>query len=258
MVRSFYVLLLIWIAASLGFAQKNIMKDKDFFSHKIITKKLESLSSDFATKQRKSRSLSTSKELSDHFTKASSTSNSKKEPASSFSIRNKTSNFTLPIPDHFTRGKQRQKKGKEIDHFQNTKLELNKEVISDHFTFERERNSKHPENDHFTAKESTTKGGNTLDHFIAVRVDIKRRESDLTNKARPKKTLRKNFVGQKYRIINRDPNKSKAKTKVIKRSKNVNKDPFGRNSRKVNQPQGPKGENGLFQGGVLPKMEDLR
>jgi hypothetical protein len=258
MVRNFCASLLIWTATNLGYAQKNITKDGDFFSHKIISKKLEALSSDFTAKQRRSRSLSTSKELSDHFLKAPSSLNSKKEPASSFSIRNKTRNSSHPMPDHFTRGKQRQKRANEIDHFQNTKLELNKEVISDHFTFEREKSSKHSESDHFTAKESITKAVKSRDHFSAERVDIKRRESDLTNNARPKKTLRKNFVGQKYRIINRDPNKSKAKTKAIKRSKNKSKDPFGRNSRKVNQTQGPKGENGLFQGGVLPKMEDLR
>lgn len=258
MVRIISASLLLSFVASAGFAQKNTFKEDDFFKRKLAKTSYEALSSAFTTKQSNRQSTSTQRELSDHFQKSFSASDSKKEPASAFSIRTRASNSTKSIPDHFIREQQSQKKSQEIDHFQNTKLELNKATLNDHFTYEKVRSSKRSENDHFAKKENNKKGGMTPDHFSAEHLEIKRRESDLSNRARPKKSLRKNFVGQKYRIINSDPNKSKAKTKAIKRSKNKNKDPFGRNSQKVNQPQGPKGENGLFQGGVLPKMEDLR
>ena len=82
-------------------------------------------------------------------------------------------------------------------------------------------------------------------------------QKDLQSKGARKKFWRKNMTGERFRLFNIDPNKTK-KSKRATRKKKHKKDPFGRNSRKMHRAQMPKGEGDLFPNGVLPKMEDFR
>ncbi len=81
-----------------------------------------------------------------------------------------------------------------------------------------------------------------------------RTEDDLVVKTFPKVRKRQNFVGERFRLFSRDPNKKKRK----KQRKLKNRDPFGRKDKEMDQRQSPRGQKDLFQNGVLPKMKDDR
>lgn len=106
--------------------------------------------------------------------------------------------------------------------------------------------------DHFSQKTNKRKRTSTLDPFSTEKTSIKRSEDDLTYNAKPKKIRRKNFVGEKRRLFNRDPNKKKKSKRKFQP-----KDPFGRKQKETPN-SAPRGEKDLFGNGVLPKMKDFR
>ncbi|GAB4376466.1 MAG: hypothetical protein Kow0075_03620 [Salibacteraceae bacterium] len=108
--------------------------------------------------------------------------------------------------------------------------------------------------DHFSSERKKIERAALSDHFAHTVSNKEHREADLYSKGRTKKVLRKNFIGERFRIFDRDPNrKSKRKKGVSKRERK--RDPFARKRKNLDQPQMPKGENGLFPNGVLPKLD---
>lgn len=109
------------------------------------------------------------------------------------------------------------------------------------------------QNDHFSAPRKARDKDAQADHFAGEVNDRQHRDEDLYSKGSTRKIWRKNFIGERFRLFNRDPNKRKQKNPSKK-----DNDPFGRDPREKEAPQNPRGEMDLFQGGVMPKMKDLR
>jgi hypothetical protein len=106
--------------------------------------------------------------------------------------------------------------------------------------------------DHFSRKTNKRETTSSTDHFNSEKKRIKRSEVDLTYNAKSKKIRRKNFVGERRRLFDQDPNKKKNSKRKFQP-----KDPFGR-KQKDNPNSAPRGEKDLFGNGVLPKMKDFR
>ena len=113
------------------------------------------------------------------------------------------------------------------------------------------------QSDHFGVKVGKSKDRKEMsDHFSTGGKAKEHSEDDVAVSFKKKKSWRQNFIGERFRIFSRDPNHKKKK--AVKKEKRKRRDHFGRKKRDLDQPQSPRGQNDLFQGGVLPKMKDLR
>jgi hypothetical protein len=142
------------------------------------------------------------------------------------------------------------------NHFGKSNSKKEQDEMPSHFGSDRKNREGKILEDHYSKPLGKKERGYALDHFSSGRRAIERSEKDLQGKGAKKQFWRKNFKGEHFRIINFDPNKN-SKSKKAHRKKKKKTDPFSRNSRKLRQPQMPKGQNGLFENGVLPKMKDL-
>lgn len=129
--------------------------------------------------------------------------------------------------------------------------------MPNHFGSERNQREHGLLTDHYAKPTEKRERGANPDHFGSKSIVKEHKEKDLYNRGARRKVLRKNFLGERFRLFNLDPNKSRKSRQKV-RQKKRKKDPFSRNSRKMNRPQYPRGENGLFENGVAPKMDDPR
>lgn len=183
----------------------------------------------------------TNKELSTHFTTKAKKPKQKQALKSPFSKKVTKAIERSDLRDHFTKPSST----KPIS------------TLSDAFLRTSEKKERAALQDHFTTNKKQGVRANLDDHFASNKKNIVHKESDLHSKGAQRKLFRKNFQGERFRLFNKDPNSSRGKRKAF-RNKSRKKDPFSRNKRKLDTPQGPKGEGDLFPNGVMPKMDDPR
>lgn len=143
------------------------------------------------------------------------------------------------------------------DHFTRIKEDKPRAALADAFTHSSTSNKPLALQDYFSSSKKESKSADLQDHFSNVKKEVTHREEDLHSKGAQRKVFRKNFIGERFRLFNKDPNSTRSKRKSLRKHRKK-KDPFSRNSRKHNQPQSPRGEGDLFPNGVLPKMDDPR
>ncbi len=162
------------------------------------------------------------------------------------------------LSDHFAKANSSKERALLADHFGSERSTKERGALADHFGSERNTKERRALADHFsTPGASRGERKASPDHFKAGVKEKEHKEKDLYNRGARRKVLRKNFLGERFRLFNLDPNKSRKSRQKV-RQKKRKKDPFSRNSIKMNRPQYPRGENGLFENGVAPKMDDPR
>jgi len=175
--------------------------------------------------------------LADHFN-SQSKKKEKTKLTSPFSTKKRTKQKRNLLPSMYAAAIKKTAEHNQLPSFFKTRIQKEKERTQslDHFSRK-------------TSKRETTK---SADHFKSNKTKIKRSEDDLTYSAKPKQIRRKNFIGERRRFFNLDPNKKKKSKRKFQP-----KDPFGR-KQKDNPNSAPRGEKDLFGNGVLPKMKDFR
>lgn len=161
------------------------------------------------------------------------------------------------LPDFYARAVQLATDHNQLPSFFSTRLKREKERTQhpDYFSRSAEKKERYALADHFSHPSSNKKRGAAPDHFSSASVEKKHTEDELYSKGASRHIYRKNFIGERFRLFNIDPNRKKKKQQ---RKQHKKRDPFGRDRRKMDQPQLPRGESGLFPGGVLPRMDDPR
>jgi len=193
--------------------------------------------------------------LDDHFSKSNSGS-SKSNLPDHFS-KGGSKKERLEMPDHFSKSGTKKARASMPDFFSSGNENRERESMPDFFSKSQGSTERGLLQDHFGSETSEKKRALLTDHYSATNKKTEHSEKDLQSKGARKKFWRKNMTGERFRLFNIDPNKTK-KSKRATRKKKHKKDPFGRNSRKMHRAQMPKGEGDLFPNGVLPKMEDFR
>jgi hypothetical protein len=163
------------------------------------------------------------------------------------------------LPDFFGKalGKRPERAALPSSFSKEVEKDRRRSIQADFFTGSIRKTTRGEQLDHFAVEvRKSGKRGFQADHFNAKSKDRAPSEKDLEVKARRKLIYPKNFVGERFRLINRDPNANKRKTQ--KKIKRKERDPFSRARNGQTPTQTPRGEMDLFQGGVLPKMKDLR
>jgi hypothetical protein len=222
------------------------------FGRKVSAPKKKSEQKDhFSTKSRRSDRS----ELDDHFAKGKS-NHERGELADHFTKTNSNKNRES-LADHFGTADDQRERLDSPDHFAQDNHKGQQNELADHFSKSSSKKGHEPLSDHFSSKRSDQERSEFTDHFAAKKSNKEHTDKELYSKGSQRKIWRKNFVGQKFALFNKDPNASRKK-RVAQRKKNFTWDPFGSKKRKANQPQMPRGEGDLFPRGVGPRLEDLR
>lgn len=165
---------------------------------------------------------------------------------------NEQDHFTKPQQIGKKEGSSGNRKNPTDDHFATSKAAKDRNEMPDHWASTSRGHERLEMSDHFAVQNQSDKKIDSPNHFSSQNKELKRRESDLEANARKKINLRKNPIGEPFRIVNRKTSDEKQK------KANEKSDPhFVLDRRRLNQPQLPRGENGLFDGNVLPKMTRL-
>jgi len=235
-VKQFGAILIFILTLQVVFAQSEDKSLGDFFGKKAKTKERAMLKSSFTKKSKqKERGL-----LKSPF--------SRKE-------RLKKENKPPLLPDFYAKAVGKMAERSQMPSFFNRVLEKEKErtLQPDFFTKGIFKTKRIEPGDYFSSAKSNRKRGLQADHFSSANSGKEHNEDDVTSSKVSKKRVGKKFIGERFRLFTQDPNK---KTKPKK--SNGKKDPFWKKKRDADKAQSPRNEMDLFQGGVLPKMKDMR
>lgn len=234
--KQFYSILIFFLATQAAIAQADDKSLSDFFGKKSKPQERSLLKSSFSEKSnQKERKL-----LNSPFSKRERTKQKEKTPF---------------LPDFYAKAVDKIAERSQMPSFFNRVLEKEKErtLQPDFFTNGIFKTKKTEPGDYFSKPKINKKRGLQADHFASGSVSKEPSEADVTSSKVSKKRVGKRFIGERFRLFTKDPNK---KTKPKKSKKK--KDPFGKKKRDLNKAQSPRNEMDLFQGGVLPKMKDMR
>ena len=235
MKHSCLILILLFATHSL-LAQTDDKNLSDFFGKKSKAEERSLLKSSFSKKSKnKERRF-----LSRPFSKKERSKRKEKNPF---------------LPDFYARAVESLAERSQLPSFFNRALEKEKERTQqpEFFTKGIFKTKRTEPKDFFSKPVRAKKRGMQSDHFSTAASDKEHSEDDVTSGKVTKKRFSKRFIGERFSIFMRDPNK-KARPKNGKKKK----DPFGKKKRDQNKSQSPRNEMDLFQGGVLPKMKDIR
>ncbi len=235
---AFRLLLVLCLLPILSNAQKKEGLLSDHFNSKVQAKERSFLKGGFTQKQRSKKAKGPGF-LPDFYAKV----------VQEVAERNQ-------LPSFFNKAIQREKERTlQPDFFQSGIFTKERTMQADHFKGRVKERERGMQSDHFSNAVSNKERGLQPDHFGSAAGGSRRSDEELQMNARSKRLWRKNFIGERFRLFNKEPNK---KQKREKRKSSKKRDPFGRDARDMDAPQAPKNEMDLFNGGVLPKMKDLR
>ena len=162
------------------------------------------------------------------------------------------------LPSFFNKAIQKEKERTlQPDFFNSGIFSKERTLQADHFRSKVSNKERKAISDHFATSDSKKKQREGQPDYFGSAVRGKRlSDEELEHNARGKKNSRKNFIGERLRLFNTDPNRKGRKEG--KKRERKRRDPFGRDARESEQPQNPKNQMDLFDGSVLPKMKDLR
>ena len=256
-----------------AFSQSSDDGVKDHFGKKIKPKEKQELSSAFGKKNKKEKNRT---QLSSAFGKKSPKSKDREELGSAFSKQTKQKkekDAFLPdfyakavkkldernqLPSFFaTAIKKERERTAQPDFFGRKGGKVKRELLSDHFGKKDADIKRKEPKDHFgVASKKEGKRKESKDHFASKGKSNEASEDDVDVSFDKKRFLKENFIGERFKLFSRDPNQKKKK--AVKNERRKHRDHFGRDARKQNRPQNPRGEMDLFDGGVMPKMKDIR
>lgn len=235
----FTIAVLLFFTRSFSYGQEKSTKLNDHFLSKQVEHERELLKGGFSQKVRGKKSKDEIKRLPDFYSK----------------IVEKAAEHNQ-LPSFFSKAIEREKeRTTQPDFFGKPLIARKSSTLDDHFGKPIKSKEFKEQNDFFNAPSKQKDKELEADYFQHGKKGARRSEKELTMKSPQRKRWRKNFIGEKWRIFNSDPNNKKQKE--AKKS-NKTRDPFGRDGRKMDQPQAPKNQMDLFDGGVMPKMKDLR
>lgn len=160
------------------------------------------------------------------------------------------------LPSFFSKAIEREKaRTTQPDFFGKPFFSKSSTEQPDHFGKPLKNKSLEEQNDFFGSSISRNQRKLQEDYFQQSKKGKRQSDQELTQRSDQRRYWRKNFIGEKWRIFDTDPNKNKRKATT---KRNKTKDPFGRDARRMDEPQAPKNQMDLFDGGVMPKMKDLR
>jgi len=219
-VKQLLSILIILTLCHLGISQEDDTKLSDFFGKKLKTKERALLKSAFAKKERGNPK--------------------KKNPL---------------LPDFYAKTLEKITERSQLPSFFNKALEKEKARTQqpDFFSKGIFKAKRSEPGDFFSKSSTSKKRGFQSDHFSSGVSEKEHSEDDITSGRVTKKRVGNRFIGERFRIFSRDPNK-KSKPKKSKKKR----DPFGKKKRDLDRAQQPRNESDLFPGGVLPKMKDMR
>ncbi|NQV51529.1 MAG: hypothetical protein HQ500_00005 [Flavobacteriales bacterium] len=256
-----------------AFAQSSDEGIKDHFGKQMKPKEKQELSGAFGQKNKKPKER---KQLSSAFGNKISKPKDREEMGSAFTKqtkRKKDKDTFLPdyyanavkkldehnqLPSFFSKAiKKERERTAQPDFFGRKGGKVKRELLTDHFGKKDTDIKRKEPKDHFgsaTPKEGQRK--EPKDHFASKGKGNEASEDDVEVSFDKKRFLKKNFIGERFKLFSRDPNQKKKK--AVKKEKRKHRDHFGRDARKQNRAQNPRGEMDLFDGGVMPKMKDMR
>jgi hypothetical protein len=233
------LLIMVLLLSLPAFAQKGDGLLSDHFSGKVNVKEKRLLQGGFTSKQRSTKRDNKSSFLPDFYGKL----------VEEVAERNQ-------LPSFFNRAIQREKeRTQQPDFFQKGIFNKERSMQADHFLSRVIGRKRGMQSDHFSSAISQKERGQQPDHFGSAGSSERRSDAELEMSARKKRLWRKNFIGERFRLFNKKPNQKQERKK---RKAAKKRDPFGKDAREMDTPQSPKNQMDLFNGGVLPKMKDLR
>ena len=218
--KQLFSILFILILCHVGNTQEDDKKLSDFFGKKVETKERTLLKNAFAKKERRNPK--------------------KQNPAP---------------PNFYVNSVGKIVERSQLPSFFNGALEREKERSQqpDFFSKGMFKTKRSEPGDFFSKSSNSKKRGFQSDHFSSRVSDKEHSEDDITISGVTKKRVGNRFIGERFRIFSRDPNKQ-SKAKKPKKAR----DPFGKKKRDLDRAQQPRNESDLFPSGVLPKMKDMR
>jgi hypothetical protein len=230
---------MVFCVSSFCYGQEKAAGLKDYFSSRQVRKDRKQIKSGFSEKVKGKESKKKAAILPDFYAKLV-------EQAAEHN----------QLPSFFSKAIEREKdRTSQPDFFGKPFVSRSSTEQPDHFGKPLKNKSLKEQNDFFGASVGQKQRKLQDDYFQQSKKDKRHSDQELTQRSDQRRYWRKNFIGEKWRIFDTDPNKKNRKETS---KSNKTRDPFGRDARKMEEPQAPRNQMDLFDGGVMPKMKDLR
>jgi len=133
------------------------------------------------------------------------------------------------LSDHFGKEVQKRERGASKDHFGKEVKRKERTALGDHFGKPVSKRERGAQKDHFLKPKSNKERGLQSDHFGKEVSNRERSEEDLQIKGGRRAREPNRFVGERFRLFQRDPNAKRKRT--VRKRKKKSRDHFGRKAR---------------------------